>query len=92
MFSALVKRFLPQEDLALAYRRENLKNSVEGTIALVANSGQKVDWAKVGNSLKVGKDKWNTLVKDAKAHSKKIIDFFNPKPVGSTITSKTEVK
>jgi hypothetical protein len=92
MFSALVKRFLPKEDLALAYRRENLKIGIEGTIALVANSGQKVDWAKVGDSLKFGKDKWKALVKDAKAHSKKIIDFFNPKPAGSTSTSKTEVK
>jgi hypothetical protein len=92
MFSALVKRFIPSEDLALACRRENLKIGVEGTIALVANNGKKVDWAKVGDSLKVGKDKWKTLVKDAKAHSKKIIDFFNPKAVGSTSTSKTEVK
>jgi hypothetical protein len=50
IFSTLVKRFLPTEDLALAYRRENLKIGVEGTIALVANSGQEVDWAKVGNS------------------------------------------
>ncbi|KAK1616813.1 hypothetical protein QYE76_022330 [Lolium multiflorum] len=91
MFSALVKRFLPQEDLALAYQRENLKIGVEGTIALVANSGQKVDWTKVGDSLKVGKDKWKALVKDAKAHSKKIIDFFNPKHAGSTSTSKTEL-
>ncbi|KAK1685334.1 hypothetical protein QYE76_046182 [Lolium multiflorum] len=92
MFSALVKCFLPEEDLALAYRRENLKRDVEGTIALVANSGQKVDWAKVGDSLKVNKDKWKALVKDAKAHSKKIIDFFNPKAAGSTSTSKIEVK
>ncbi|KAK1664721.1 hypothetical protein QYE76_052880 [Lolium multiflorum] len=92
IFSALVKRFLPKEDLALAYRRENLKIGVEGTIALVTNGGQKVDWAKVGDSLKVGKDKWKALVKDAKTHSKKIVDFFNPKPAGSTSTTKTEVK
>ncbi|KAK1630652.1 hypothetical protein QYE76_004967 [Lolium multiflorum] len=49
----LVKHFLPSEDLALAYRRENLKISVEGTIALVANSGQQVDWAKAGDVGKI---------------------------------------
>jgi hypothetical protein len=32
------------------------------------------------------------LVKDAKAHSKSIIDFFKPKPASSTSTAKTEVK
>ncbi|KAK1649077.1 hypothetical protein QYE76_066882 [Lolium multiflorum] len=48
MFSALIKRFIPNEDLALAYQRENLKIGIEGTIALVANNGQKVDSAKVG--------------------------------------------
>ncbi|KAK1610810.1 hypothetical protein QYE76_034483 [Lolium multiflorum] len=92
IFSALVKRFLPKEDLALAYRRENLKIGVEGTIALVANSGQEVDWAKAGDSGKINKDKWKALVKDAKAHSKKIIAFFTPKSAGSTSTAKTEVK
>ncbi|KAK1664822.1 hypothetical protein QYE76_052981 [Lolium multiflorum] len=92
IFSALVKRFLPKENLALAYRRENLKIGVEGTIALVVNSGQEVDWAKVGDSCKIGKGKWKALVKDAKAHSKKIIAFFSPKSTGSTSTAKTEVK
>ncbi|KAK1678032.1 hypothetical protein QYE76_038880 [Lolium multiflorum] len=50
IFVNLVKRFLPNEDLALAYRRENLKISIEGTISLVANSGQQVDWAKAGDA------------------------------------------
>jgi hypothetical protein len=92
IFADLVKRFLPQEDLALAYRQENLKIGVEGTIALAANSGQQVDWAKAGSSGKINKDKWKALVKDAKAHSKKIIAFFSPKPAGSSCTTKTEVK
>ncbi|KAK1646611.1 hypothetical protein QYE76_064416 [Lolium multiflorum] len=92
IFSAIVKRFLPNEDLALAYRRENLKIGVEGTIALVANSGQEVDWSKAGNPGKIKKDKWKALVKDTKAHSKSIIDFFKPKPASSTSTAKTEVK
>jgi hypothetical protein len=92
IFSALVKCFLPKEDLALGYRRENLKIRVEGTIALVANSGQEVECAKAGNPGKIKKDKWKALVKDAKAHSKSIIDFFKPKPASSTSTAKTEVK
>ncbi|KAK1608043.1 hypothetical protein QYE76_031716 [Lolium multiflorum] len=91
IFADLVKRFLPQEDLALTYRQENLKIGVEGTIALVANSGQQVDWARAGNFGKINKDKWKTLVKDAKAQSKKIIAFFTPKPAGSSSTAKTEL-
>ncbi|KAK1699516.1 hypothetical protein QYE76_016213 [Lolium multiflorum] len=92
IFADLVKRFLPNEDLALAYRQENLKIGVKGTIAFVANSGQMVDWAKAGDSEKINKDKWKALVKDAKPHSKKIIAFFTLKPAGSTSTAKTEVK
>ncbi|KAK1681369.1 hypothetical protein QYE76_042217 [Lolium multiflorum] len=92
IFAKLVKRFLPEEDLALAYRRENLKIGVEGTIALVANSGQDVDWAKAGDFGKINKDKWKALVKDAKPHSKKVLAFFTLKPAGSTSTAKTEVK
>ncbi|KAK1610243.1 hypothetical protein QYE76_033916 [Lolium multiflorum] len=92
IFADLVKRFLPKEDLALAYRHENLKIGVEGTIALVANNGQQVDWAKAGGSGKINKDKWKALVKDAKPHSKNIITFFTPKSIGSTSTANTEVK
>ncbi len=92
IFSELVQRFLPKEDLALAYRQDNLKIGVEGTIALVANSGQEVDWAKAGNPEKMNKEKWKALVKDAKPHSKKILAFLSPKPAASTSTAKTEVK
>ncbi|KAK1613590.1 hypothetical protein QYE76_019107 [Lolium multiflorum] len=92
IFSELVRRFLPKEDLAFAYRQDNLKIGVEGTIALVANSGQEVDWAKAGNPEKMNKEKWKALVKDAKPHSKKILAFLSPKPAASTSTAKTEVK
>jgi hypothetical protein len=88
----LVKRFLPKEDLALAYRHENLKIGVEGTIALVTNIDQQVDWAKAGDTGKIKKDKWKALVKYAKPHSKKIVAFFTLKSAGSTSTTKTEVK
>ena len=92
IFAEVVKCFLAKEDPALAYRQENLKIGVEGTIALVANSGQDVDWAKAGDSDKIDKDKWKALVKGAKPHLKKILAFFTPKPAGSTGTAKTEVK
>ncbi|KAK1604652.1 hypothetical protein QYE76_028325 [Lolium multiflorum] len=46
-FAALTKCFVPEEDLGLALRQENLKIGVEGTIALVAESQQNVDWAKL---------------------------------------------
>ena len=37
-FSDLAKHFIPEEDLALNFRQENLKIGIEGTIALVAES------------------------------------------------------
>ncbi|KAK1694688.1 hypothetical protein QYE76_011385 [Lolium multiflorum] len=52
-FAALAKRFIPKEDLGLALRQENLKIDVEGTIALVAESQQHVDWAKVGDAKRI---------------------------------------
>jgi hypothetical protein len=92
IFSELVKHFLPEEDLALAYRQDNLKIGVEGAIALVANSGQEVDWVKAGSPEKMNKEKWKELVKDAKPHSKKILAFLSPKPATSASPAKTEVK
>ncbi|KAK1614949.1 hypothetical protein QYE76_020466 [Lolium multiflorum] len=62
-FAALAKSFVPQEDLGLALRQENLKIGVEGTIALVAESQQNVDWAKVGEATKLKQDKWPSLRK-----------------------------
>jgi hypothetical protein len=92
IFSELVRHFLPQEDFALAYRQDNLKIGIEGTISLVANSHQEIDWAKAGNPGKMNKEKRKALVKDAKPHSKKILAFIGTKPTTSASTAKTEVK
>jgi hypothetical protein len=48
-FTALAKSFNVPEDLGLKLRQEGLKIGVEGTIALVANGQQNVDWTKVGD-------------------------------------------
>jgi hypothetical protein len=91
-FAVLAKSFVPQEDLGLALREENLKIGVEGTIALVAESQQNVDWAKVGEATKLKKDKWPSLIRAAKPHSKKILAFLGYKPTPSSSSAKTEVK
>jgi hypothetical protein len=44
----------------LAYRQENLKVGVEGTIALVADSRQNVVWEKVGDPKGMNTQKWKT--------------------------------
>ncbi|KAK1608567.1 hypothetical protein QYE76_032240 [Lolium multiflorum] len=91
-FAALAKSFVPQEDLGLALRQENLKIGVEGTIALVAESQQSVDWAKVGAATKLKQDKWPALIRAAKPHSKKILAFLGYKPAPSSSSAKPEVK
>ncbi|KAK1646869.1 hypothetical protein QYE76_064674 [Lolium multiflorum] len=48
-FVELAKAFNEPEDLGLKLRQEGLKIGVEGTVALIANSQQNVDWAKVGD-------------------------------------------
>ncbi|KAK1632725.1 hypothetical protein QYE76_007040 [Lolium multiflorum] len=48
-FTALAKCFKSKEDLGPSLRQEGLKIGVEGTIALVADSQQDIDWAKVGD-------------------------------------------
>jgi hypothetical protein len=40
----------------------------------------------------MNKEKWKTLVKDAKPQSKKIIAFLDPKSTASASTARTEVK
>jgi hypothetical protein len=40
----------------------------------------------------MNKEKWKTLVKGAKPHSKKILAFMSPKPAASTSTARMEVK
>jgi hypothetical protein len=91
-FAALAESFVPKEDLGLALRQENLKIGVEGTIALVAESQQNVDWAKVGEATKMKQDKWPNLIRAAKPHSKKILAFLGYKPTPSSSSAKTEVK
>jgi hypothetical protein len=91
-FSELAKRFLPQEDLGLAFRQESLKVGVEGTIALVAEGQQTVDWVKAGDTGKINKEKWKSLVKAAKPHSKKILAFLGYKPVAPSSSARPEVK
>jgi hypothetical protein len=46
-FDQLAKCFNGKDDPALAHRQASLKIGVEGTLALVAASGEKFDWAKV---------------------------------------------
>jgi hypothetical protein len=49
---------LDKEDPALVYRQDKLKVGVEGTITLVANSQQDIDWAKAGSPKGMNKEKW----------------------------------
>ena len=69
-----------------------MKIGVEGTIALVAASGQEVDWVKASAPKGLNSEKWKALVKDAKLYSKKIIAFLDPKSSASTSVAQTEVK
>ncbi|KAK1682889.1 hypothetical protein QYE76_043737 [Lolium multiflorum] len=91
-FSDLAMHFIPEEDLALNFQQENLKIGVEGTIALVAESQQNVDWAKASDTKGINKEKWKSLIKAAKPHSKKILSFLGYKPGASSSTAKQEVK
>ncbi|KAK1615070.1 hypothetical protein QYE76_020587 [Lolium multiflorum] len=91
-FVALTKHFIPIEDLGLTLRQENLKIGVEGTIALVAESQQNVDWAKAGEVKRMKTEKWQTLIRAAKPHSKKILSFLGYKPAPSPSSTKPEVK
>jgi hypothetical protein len=54
-FADFAKSYVTEEDIGLAFRQENLKIGIEGTIALVAESHQSVDWAKAGETKKIGK-------------------------------------
>ncbi|KAM0878860.1 hypothetical protein ACQ4PT_034606 [Festuca glaucescens] len=91
-FADLTKCFIPEEDLGLALRQENLKIGVEGTIALVAESHQTVDWAKAGETKRMNTEKWRALIRAAKPHSKKILSFLGYKPAPSSSSAKPEVK
>ncbi|XP_051192292.1 uncharacterized protein [Lolium perenne] len=91
-FADLTKYFIPEEDLGLALRQESLKIGVEGTIALVAESLQDVNWAKAGETKRMQTEKWRALIKDAKPHSKKILSFLGYKLAPSSSSAKPEVK
>ena len=77
---------------ALAYRQASLKIGLEGTIALVAATGQNVDWVKAAAPKGLNTEKWKALVKDAKLYSKKLITFLDPKSSASPSAAHTEVK
>jgi hypothetical protein len=79
VFAQLAHRFLEGDDPALAYRQASLKIGVEGTIALVAASGQKVDWVQAATPKGLTVEKWKAFVKGAKLYSKKLISFLDPK-------------
>ncbi|KAK1604083.1 hypothetical protein QYE76_027756 [Lolium multiflorum] len=91
-FTALAKCFNLTEDLGLKLRQEGLKIGVEGTIALVADSQQHVDWAKVGDIKEHETKKWKSLIKAAKPNSKPIHAFLGCKPTSAPSSSKPEVK
>jgi hypothetical protein len=56
----------------LADRQTSLKIGVEGTIAQVIATGEKVDWAKVVAVRGLNNNKWTTLIKGANAFLKKL--------------------
>ncbi|KAK1666866.1 hypothetical protein QYE76_055025 [Lolium multiflorum] len=91
-FVALAKAFNVPEDLGLKLRQEGLKIGVEGTIALIADSQQNVDWTKVGDIREMETKEWQSLIKAAKPPSKPILSFLGVKPTSTPSTSKPEVK
>jgi hypothetical protein len=92
IFSQLTHHFLADEDIALANRQASLKIGVEGTIALVAATGQEVDWVKAVAPQGLNSKKWTAFVKGAKLYSTKLISFLDPKSSAFASTTKTEVK
>ncbi|KAK1698999.1 hypothetical protein QYE76_015696 [Lolium multiflorum] len=91
-FVALAKGFNVPEDLGLKLRQEGMKIGVEGTIALIADSQQNVDWTKVGDIGEMETKKWQSLIRAAKPPSKPILSFLGVKPTPAPSASKPEVK
>lgn len=91
-FVDLAKAFNGLEDLGLKLRQEGLKIGVEGTIALIANSQQNVDWAKVGDIGEMETKKWQSLIRAAKPPARPIHSFLGVEPAPAPSTSKPEVK
>ncbi|KAK1682656.1 hypothetical protein QYE76_043504 [Lolium multiflorum] len=90
-FLGLAKCFNPPEDLGLKMRHENMKVAVESTVALVANSQQTIDWAKVGDTEQIEQAKWRSLIKAAKLNTKKILAYLGIKPSSTPSSSRPEV-
>ncbi|KAK1619447.1 hypothetical protein QYE76_024964 [Lolium multiflorum] len=90
-FLGLAKCFNPPEDLGLKMRHENMKVAVESTVALVADSQQTIDWAKVGDTEQIEQTRWRSLIKAAKLNTKKILAYLGIKPSSTPSSSKPEV-
>ncbi|KAK1629330.1 hypothetical protein QYE76_003645 [Lolium multiflorum] len=90
-FLGLAKCFNPPEDLGLRMRHENMKVAVESTVALVADSQQTIDWAKVGDTEQIEQAKWRSLIKAAKLNTKKILAYLGIKPSSTPSSSRPEV-
>ncbi|KAK1616562.1 hypothetical protein QYE76_022079 [Lolium multiflorum] len=91
-FIDLAQCFNGEEDLGLQLRQEGLKVGVEGTMALIAESQQQVDWSRVGDTGKIETKKWQSLIKAAKPNSKKIVATLGCKPTSAPSSTKPEVK
>ncbi|KAK1618803.1 hypothetical protein QYE76_024320 [Lolium multiflorum] len=90
-FLNLAKCFNPPEDLGLKVRHENMKVAVENTVALVADSQQTIDWAKVGDTEQIEQSRWKSLIKAAKPNTKKILAYLGIKPSSTPSSSRPEV-
>nr|XP_051231023.1 uncharacterized protein LOC127349327 [Lolium perenne] len=90
-FLTLAKMFNSPEDLGLKMRQENMKIAVEGTVALVADSQQTVDWTKVGDTDQIEQSRWRSLIKAAKPNTKKILAYLGIKPASTPSSSRPEV-
>ncbi|KAK1677375.1 hypothetical protein QYE76_038223 [Lolium multiflorum] len=91
-FVELAKTFNGPEDLGLKLRQEGLKIGVEGTVALIADSQQNVEWAKVGDIGEMETKKWQSLIRAAKPSARPILSFLGVKPAPAPSASKPEVK
>nr|XP_051190334.1 uncharacterized protein LOC127303665 [Lolium perenne] len=68
-----------------------MKIAVEGTVALVADSQQTVDWTKVGDTDQIEQSRWRSLIKAAKPNTKKILAYLGIKPASTPSSSRPEL-
>ncbi|KAK1669713.1 hypothetical protein QYE76_057872 [Lolium multiflorum] len=90
-FLDLAKMFNTSEGLGLKVRQENMKVAVENTVALVADSGQAIDWMKVGDTEQIEQSRWRSLMKAAKPNTKKILAYLGIKPASTPSSSRPEL-